>query len=194
MAKKIYQIQIALKDFKPKIWRRILVPSNILLAGFHKIIQTTMGWTNSHLHQFEKNNLYYIPIYPYDGSDERTNIVDYKKIKLEHLLKVEKDMMIYEYDFGDSWEHDIILEKILPFDPKMKSPVCLSGKMHCPPEDCGGVGGYQDFLEIISNPSHSEYKSTIEWLDDDFDPDYFNKKEINNQLSMPDFGCYEELD
>jgi hypothetical protein len=194
MAKKIYQIQIVLRDFKPKIWRRILVPSNLLLSDFNKIIQSAMGWTNSHLHQFEKNRTFYIEIYPDGELEERIDVVDYKKFKIESLLKIEKERIIYEYDFGDSWEHNIILEKILPFDSTMKSPVCISGKMHCPPEDCGGVGGYEDLLEILKHPEHEEYESTIEWLEDDFDPVYFDKNKANIRLSMPDFRCYEELD
>ena len=182
MKKKIYQIQIALKGFKPKIWRRILIPSDLLLSDFHMIIQTTMGWTNSHLHQFIKNRTFYtVRMHDDDLWDEMDN-VDYKKMKISDLLEKEKEKIIYDYDFGDSWEHDIILEKILPIDDKIKYPICLTGKMNCPPEDCGGVWGYADMLEILKQPDHEEYESYMEWLGDDFDPEYFDKDEINEML------------
>ena len=191
MTKKTYQIQIALKGSRPKIWRRILVPSDLLLSDFHKVIQTTMGWTNSHLHQFIKNRTFYARRMPDDYTWEEMNNVDYKKLKISDLLKKEKEKIVYEYDFGDSWEHEIILEKILPIDEEKKYPVCLTGKNNCPPEDCGGVWGYSDLLEIVKQPDHEEYEEYSEWLGEDFDPKYFDKDKINKMLRTTDFGCFE---
>ncbi len=193
MTDKILQVQIALKGFKPKIWRKILIPSDLLLVDIHKIIQTTMGWTNSHLHQFIKDRTFYSIKYKDDFTCNEMNNIDYKKkkIRLSDLLKTEKDKIIYEYDFGDGWEHEIILEKILPVDNKVKYPICMSGKMHCPPEDCGGIWGYSDLLEILKQPDHEEYESSIEWLGDDFDPEYFDKDEVNDLLKEKNFGCLE---
>jgi hypothetical protein len=108
--------------------------------------------------------------------------VDYKKMKISDLLAKEKEKIIYEYDFGDSWEHEVILEKVLPLDEKMKYPVCLAGEMNCPPEDCGGVWGYADILKILKHPDHEEYESYMEWLGDDFDPENFNIIEVNKLL------------
>jgi len=191
MTNKIYQIQIALKRFKPKIWRRLLIPSDLLLSDFHKVIQTSMGWTNSHLHQFIKNRTFYtVKMQDDDLWDEMDN-VDYKEIKISDLLKKEKDKIVYEYDFGDGWEHDIILEKILPPDNDTKHPICLTGKMNCPPEDCGGIWGYSDMLEILKDPDHEEYESYIEWLGEEFDPTYFDKDEVNELLREKDYGCIE---
>jgi hypothetical protein len=110
------------------------------------------------------------------------NNIDYKKIKISDLLKKEKDKIVYEYDFGDGWEHDVLLEKILPGDEKLKFPVCLEGKMACPPEDCGGVWGYSDLLEILKQPKHEEYDSYIEWLGGEFDPEHFDKEAVNRIL------------
>lgn len=191
MTKKIYQIQIALKGFKPKIWRRLLIPSDLLLSDLHKIIQTSMGWTNSHLHQFNKNRTFYTVRMEGDDFWEEMDNVDYKSIKISDLLKKEKEKIIYEYDFGDGWEHDIILEKLLPIDDKINYPVCLKGKMNCPPEDCGGVWGYSGMLEILKQPDHEEYESYIEWLGDEFDPEYFNKDEVNELLKEKDYGYFE---
>jgi len=191
MTNKIYQIQIALKRFKPKIWRRLLIPSDLLLSDFHKVIQTSMGWTNSHLHQFIKNRTFYtVKMQDDDLWDEMDN-VDYKEMKISDLLKKEKDKIVYEYDFGDGWEHDIILEKILPPDNNTKHPICLTGKMNCPPEDCGGIWGYSDMLEILKDPDHEEYESYIEWLGEEFDPTYFDKDEVNELLREKDYGCIE---
>ncbi len=189
MDRQIYQIQVALKNFKPKIWRRILVPSNLLLSDFHKIIQTSMGWTNSHLHQFIKDQTYYTVRMKDDDMWEDMNSVDYKKMKIFDLLTVEKEKIIYEYDFGDGWEHEIILEKILPVDKKLKYPICLAGKMNCPPEDCGGVWGYAEMIEILKQPKHEEYENIIEWLGDELDPEYFDKEEVNEYLQTKDYGC-----
>jgi hypothetical protein len=191
MKDKIYQVQIALKGVKPKVWRRLLIPSNLLLSDFHKIIQTSMGWTNSHLHQFIKNRTSYTEKVQEDDFWDEMNYVDYKNIKVSDLLKKEKDKIIYEYDFGDCWEHDIILGKILPLDANTKYPLCLTGKMNCPPEDCGGILGYSDMLEILQKPDHEEYESYIEWLGEKFDPEYFNKDEVNELLRKKEYGCIE---
>jgi hypothetical protein len=191
MSEKIYQIQIALIGFKPKIWRRLLIPSDLLLSDLHKIIQTSMGWENEHLHQFIKNRMFYtVRMKDDDFWDEMAN-VDYKKIKISDLLTEEGEKIIYEYDFGDNWEHDVILEKILPFDKKMEIPFCLNGKMNCPPEDCGGIWGYSDMLKIIKQPGHKEYNNVIEWLGDEFDSEYFDRDQINKLLKEENYGCWE---
>jgi len=182
MANNIYQIQVALKNFRPKIWRRLLIPSGVLLLDLHEIIQTSMGWTNSYLHQFIKNKTYYMAKMEYDDFWDEMGNVDYKAIKISDLLKKEKEKIIYEYDFGDGWEHDIILEKILPIDHKIDYPICLKGKMNCPPEDCGGIWGYSEMLEILKQPDHEEYETYIEWLGNGFNPEYFDIDKVNKLL------------
>jgi len=171
-----------LTRFKPKIWRRLLIPSDLLLSDFHMIIQISMGWTNSHLHQFIKNRTFYTERMTDDDTWGELDNVDYMNMKIFDLLKREKEKIVYEYDFGDGWEHDVLLEKILPGDEKLKSPICLAGKMACPPEDCGGVWGYADLLEILKNPKHEEYDSYMEWLGGEFDPEHFDKDEVNKML------------
>lgn len=144
MIKQIYQLQIILVDSKPKIWRKIIVNPDTLLVDLHRIIQTTMGWTNSHLHKFKDGNYDYAPKeFELDGSkNSRTT-------KLNKLLKKDKESIIYEYDFGDGWKHEVILEKIIEVDEKNQIPQCIDGKRNCPPEDCGGVWGYEDLLKIM---------------------------------------------
>ena len=178
-SKSIYQIKISLIGAKPPVWRTVLVPSTIGLAAFHEVIQRAMGWTDSHLHQFIVNNVFYgIP-----DDDFGMETEDESKYKLSQLLSKEKDTIKYEYDFGDSWEHKILLEKILPFDSKTALPVCIKGKRACPPEDCGGIWGYEELLETISNPKHPDHEDMLEWLGGEFDPEEFDLEAINEDLA-----------
>ena len=103
------------------------------------------------------------------------------------MLKKEKDKFMYEYDFEDGWVHTILLEKILPIDSNIKYPVCIAGKMNCPPEDCGGVWGYSDLLEILKDPKHEDYEDSIEWLGDEFDPNEFDLEEIDRKFMECNF-------
>lgn len=173
----IYQVKVTLAGSKPPIWRTILIPSTITLEDFHTVLQIGMGWTDSHLHQFVSGrDIYGTPDSDFDLDFE---IKDERKYKISHCLKKEKDKLIYEYDFGDGWEHKIVLDRILPFDKSVPLPRCMKGKRNCPPEDCGGIWGYQDLLEILQDPTHPEHEEMIEWLGEEFDPDYFDIKEIN---------------
>ena len=178
----IYQIQIALADYSPKIWRRILVQPNLPLSDFHIVIQIVMGWENAHLHQFIKNKKFYSEMLEDDWDWDESRNIDYEDLKISDLLTNPKDKIDYEYDFGDSWHHDIILEKILPGDSKTKYPVCIDGQLSCPPEDCGGIWGYQNLIEILSNPKHEEYDEYLEWIGGPFKPEYFDKDLANKIL------------
>ena len=178
-AKSIYQIKISLIGVKPPIWRTVLVYSDIGLGAFHDVIQVAMGWTNSHLHQFIANQGFYgIP-----DDDFELEMEDETKYKLSQLLKKEKDTITYEYDFGDSWEHKILLEKILPFDTKIALPVCIKGKRACPPEDCGGIWGYEELLKTISDLKHPDREDMLEWLGGEFYSEEFDLEEINKNLA-----------
>jgi hypothetical protein len=186
----VLQLKITLNHIKPPIWRRVLVDSDIKLPDLHKIIQTVMGWTNSHLHQFIIGNQYYS--LPSDESFYK--VVDYRRIKLDSLFNTPKSNFIYEYDFGDGWEHSIVIEKILPRKKNTYYPICIDGKRSCPPEDCGGTFGYENLITIINNPEHEEYDEMMEWLGDYFDPKEFNIDEVNEFLREKNFGCVELFD
>ena len=178
----IYQLKITLKDSKPPIWRRILVPSNVNLGEFHLILQIVLGWTDSHLHQFiSGRTMYGTPVDEFGGDLEMEG-EDETQYKLSQLLKREKDSLNYEYDFGDGWEHKIVLEKILPYDGSVKVPTCIKGKRACPPEDCGGIWGYDNLLEVIKDPSHPEHEEMLEWIGGEFDPEFFDIEETNSTL------------
>jgi hypothetical protein len=190
---KTYQIHIALQGSKPRIWRRMLVPSDLLLPDFHKIIQTVMGWENAHLHQFIKDRKFYMEFREEDDFRDDSTSMDYKDVKISDLLVSEKDKMNYEYDFGDGWIHELVLEKILPLNPKDNLPLCLDGKMNCPPEDCGGIPGFYSLLKILKNPKHKEYDFYLEWVGGEYDEEFFDKEEVNFFLKEKEYGCFDSF-
>jgi hypothetical protein len=177
----LYQLKITLADISPPIWRRVQVSSTISLATLHTIIQEVMGWDDSHMHQFKVGKTYYGTSYP-DDFDDVTMTKDEKTVALSEAISKPKAKMVYEYDFGDSWEHEILLEKILSPEPGVKYPVCLDGKRACPPEDCGGAWGYADLLEAIQDPKHPEHEDRLEWVGGSFDPEAFDVGKVNRAL------------
>ncbi len=105
-----------------------------------------------------------------------------RTVPLSCVLQEPKDKIIYEYDFGDSWEHELLLEKVLAPDPAIRYPICVTGKRACPPEDCGGIWGYAELLEALASPNHPEHASMLEWAGDDFDPEAFDLEAVNSML------------
>jgi len=176
--KMIYQIKVTLRDSHPPIWRRLQVPGWTNLNQLHWIIQFSMGWTNSHLHQFIIDGKYYSEPSPFDFEP----VVDERKFKLCDVAPAEKDKFVYEYDFGDSWRHVILVEKIMPPEKGVHYPRCIKGRRACPPEDVGGVWGYEGMLAALKDPSHPEHEMYMEWIGDDFDPAAFDLKEANAAL------------
>lgn len=178
----IFQFKITLKGSKPPVWRRIQVPETYSFWDLHVAVQDSFGWLDCHLHNFEIVN-------PRTGESEEIGIPDEDGWGSEEILagwtrKISNYFSEgnkkagYTYDFGDDWRHDVRLEKILPRDPDVKYPVCTGGKRACPPEDCGGVWGYEEFLEIIMDPGHEQHDEMLEWVGGDFDPEYFDSSEI----------------
>lgn len=161
-----------------------MVDPEILLGDLHRILQTTMGWTNSHLHLFADQKYEYAP-----EEFEIEDTKDSRTVKLKDILYQENQKILYEYDFGDGWEHEICLEKITEDVGGKQIPRCIKGKRNCPPEDCGGIGGYEVLLEIISDPENEEHDEMLDWLGGEFDPEYFSMKEVNELLGQKDFGC-----
>lgn len=175
----IYQFKITLHGSRPPIWRRVLVPGNFSLYKLHQVIQIAMGWTDSHLHQFIVDSEYFsIP-----SSEDYEPVKDERRVTLEKIAPSLKRKFLYEYDFGDGWMHQVIVEKILIPDPGEKYPRCIKGKRACPPEDVGGVWGYETFLEAIQDAGHEEHESYVEWIGGGFDPEALNLAEINDALS-----------
>jgi hypothetical protein len=175
----IYQLKVTLKHIRPPIWRRVLVRGDISLGKLHRILQIVMGWGDMHLHQFVIGGVAYGQPDPnlglYFQSERRAN--------LNEVAPVAKHQFIYEYDFGDSWDHQILVEKILPPDPGAHYPVCVAGKRASPPEDCGGVPGYYSLSEAMSDPEHPEHANLREWLGYQFDAEAIDLAEINDILA-----------
>ena len=182
-AQSIYQLKITLKDIRPPIWRRVQVDSAITLGQLHWVIQLSMGWTNSHLHSFNIQGVEYGVPMPDLGFDEM-ELRDEQSVKLSRLVPGEKFKFAYLYDFGDSWEHEVLVEKVLTAEPDISYPVCIKAKRACPPEDCGGVWGYQEFVETIQDVEHPEHEAMLEWVGGFFDPEDAELGEINAQLKM----------
>lgn len=174
----VYQLKVTLKNSKPPIWRRIQVSADTLLSKLHWILQEAMGWTNSHLHQFKVGRTYYGEPMP----EEDLEIEDERKLTLQQAVPGVKKKFVYEYDFGDNWEHELLVEKALEPEAGVRYPFCLDGRRACPPEDCGGVWGYEEFLEAIRDPKHPEHDSMLEWVGGEFDADGFDLDAVNQAL------------
>ena len=174
----IYQLKVTLKGINPPIWRRIQVTDDTTLSKLHYILQIVIGWTDSHLHQFKVEQISYgIP-----DPDDYMEVKNEKRYKISQVGPVEKMKFLYEYDFGDGWKHEMLVEKILQPAPGVRYPICLAGKRSCPPEDCGGVWGYADLLDAIMDPSNPEHYAMLEWVGADFKPEAFDLDAINQML------------
>ena len=178
ISERIYQIKVTLKGSKPPIWRRFQVSGNVSLHRLHLILQAVMGWTNSHLYQFEIQGTQFGEPVP-ENKFYGLKLKNSHTARLSKVISYEKAKFVYEYDFGDSWQHELLIEKILPAEPSMQYPICLGGKRACPTEDCGGIWGYAHLLEVIRDPLHKEYEETREWLGEQFDPEEFDLQEVN---------------
>jgi hypothetical protein len=152
-----YQIKVTLKGSKPPIWRRMQVISATTLVQLHCILQCVMGWEGYHLYQFVVGGM----AYGDPSMLEETEGEDARRVTLASLVRGEKDKFLYEYDFGDSWDHELLIEKVLPYEAGKRYPVCLTGKRACPPEDCGGIWRYAGFLEAIQDPQHPEHEDML---------------------------------
>ncbi|MGA3262921.1 MAG: plasmid pRiA4b ORF-3 family protein [Terracidiphilus sp.] len=172
-----FQIKVTLKNIKPPVWRRIIVAPDIKLNRLHDVLQIVMGWTNSHLHQFE-TPLGYIAD-PAFGLEETESS---RKATLKSVLRGPRSSIRYEYDFGDGWNHQILLEKVVDLDQPVLA-FCLGGARACPPEDCGGPWGYANLLAILKDPKHPEHEEMSEWLDSGYVPESFDVEEVNKQLA-----------
>lgn len=189
IGERLYQFKITLLDFKPTVWRRIQVKS-CTLDKLHEHIQTAMGWTNSHLHQFEINGERHgDPELLDDGFADDDPFIDSTQIKLDEVVPKSGDRLTfeYEYDFGDGWQHEIVFEGCLKSEKGLRYPVCLEGENACPPEDVGGVGGYAEYLEAIADPNHEQHDEMLQWRGK-FDPKQFGAEKTTKKMrrGLPD--------
>ncbi len=178
---KIFQFKIKLRGITPMIWRRVQISSTSTFGYLHCIILRAMGWEGGHLHEF-------VIINPKKGYEDhiaskRENsyadckIIDEDKSRIDRYFSMVNKNARYTYDFGDDWEHDIVLEKILDVQEGVTYPLCLTGKRACPPEDCGGIWGYKNLLEIMDDPDHDEYEEMVE-LYGEIEPEDFDHADV----------------
>lgn len=176
----IYQLKVTLVDSQPPIWRRFWVPDCCTLSELHQTLQLVMGWQNAHLHEFEiGGDRFGIP--DPDGFDN--DIGDQSTVTLKDLALAASATFRYTYDFGDGWLHQVLVEKVLsPSEAQGPYPQCLKGKRACPPEDCGGIWGYEDILSRWDDAGDPDIEELIDWLGGDFDPEAFDLAAINQRL------------
>lgn len=175
------QLRIELRGVEPLVWRRVLVPENITLAKLHVVLQWTMGWSNSHLHEYEiARRRYGIPDDEWPSTEP---VSDERRVRLKPLIEDGLRRFTYLYDFGDHWEHIVKVEDLVPPKPDRPLIVCLAGENACPPEDVGGYPGYAEFLEALKDPAHEEHANMLRWIGGSFDPTAFDLAEVNERLT-----------
>lgn len=189
VAARVYQFKITLLEVSPPIWRRIQV-KHCTLDKLHEHIQTAMGWTNSHLHQFEIDGERFGDPELLDDGFGDVECVDSTVTYLSTLLPQEgqRFRFLYEYDFGDGWEHEVLFEGCLTAEKGRRYPQCLEGARNCPPEDVGGVWGYAEFLEAVADPQHEEHDDFVRWAGR-FAPEAFDAEKITKAMrrGLPDW-------
>ena len=178
-----YVFKVSLKGIEPPIWRLIEVPANYSFWDLHVAVQDAMGWLDYHLHAFRILNsatgeVEEIGIPGDEPLDDEHDCLPGWEVPVAEYFRHPGDRAEYEYDFGDGWKHEVVLEAIADRAPKTKYPRCLGGARACPPEDCGGTRGYEQMLSIIQDPSDEEYESTVDWLGGHYDPDTFDPNAV----------------
>ncbi len=177
-ARTMHQLKITLRDIRPPVWRRVLVPSDIPLDRLHLVVQAVMGWMDCHLHEWSCGDERYGQPAAIDWEPP----ADESDVTLAQLAPRAGDRLSYCYDFGDDWRHEVRVEKVLPRDPEMELPECLTGRRACPPEDCGGPWGYGELLAVLADPRHPEHKEMMEWVGGSIDPNHFDLEETRLRL------------
>jgi len=186
----VYQIKITLLDTQPPIWRRIQV-QDCTLEKLHELIQTAMGWTNSHMHHFRKGEQHYGDPMLMQENFKEMEYKDSTRTKVSDLLPKsgKRFRFEYEYDFGDSWHHEVLFEKCVEAEVGQSYPLCLEGARACPPEDVGGAWGYPDFVEAIQDEGHERHEELLEWVGGSFDPEAFDPAATTKRMKkgLPDW-------
>jgi hypothetical protein len=166
----VFRLKVRLRDIRPQIWRRIEVPGNVTFARLHHILQAAMGWTDSHLHEFIVGKRH---IGRPDDDEFGEKVENEARLRLDDVAAARTELT-YWYDFGDDWWHDITVERVGPPEPGAEYPRLLAGARAAPPEDVGGVGGYEEFLEAVTDPKHPERNAYLTWVGGAFDPEAFD--------------------
>lgn len=174
----IYQLKVTIRGIWPPVWRRLQVSGAATFGDLHDVLQRAFGWGDYHLHHFVIGDTFYGVPDPEDA-DWDFDTKDERRARLQQILGCGLKKFVYEYDFGDGWEHMITVEKVLTREPGATYPRCLAGRRAGPPEDCGGAWGYARLIEVTADPKHPEYEEMREWLGETFDPERFGFEDVN---------------
>jgi Plasmid pRiA4b ORF-3-like protein len=172
----IFLLHVSLRDIEPVIWRRLRVPADATLGDLHEILQIALGWTDSHLHDFQVGEIRFGMT---DTADELF-AVDEDAAPLGAVVRA-GSTFLYRYDFGDDWEHEVKVERVLEGGDELI--VCTGGARACPPEDCGSTSGYARMLEVLANPKDEEHGDMKRWVGRGYDPEKFNMAAVNKKLA-----------
>jgi len=189
----VIQARVTLRDIAPPIWRRLLLPLDLNLAQFHEILQAAFSWTDSHLHQFIIGGLSFgAPEFDEGYEGDRTTFEATDVLLRDFDFIHDNPQFLYEYDFGDSWIHEITFEELVPRQPGVKYPTCVDGARHRPPEDAGGPRGYHDFLEAWLDPDHEDHKDMRRWAGRRFKPEAFDLTDVNKAIATVLRKCRQD--
>ena len=185
----VFQLEITLQDTKPPIWRRVLVDGSSTLDHVHEVIQAAFGWWNCHLHEFELGRRRYgVP----DPAEHWAEPPEDERLTRLDAIANEGSTFRYTYDFGDGWEHRVVVEKVLPPSIDTPAPACVDGRRACPPEDCGGTWSYRELLGILADPNHPEHGERTDWLGRRFDPEAFDLGEFADNLRNGRLAAFDD--
>jgi Plasmid pRiA4b ORF-3-like protein len=176
---RLYLLYAQLAEIKPSIWRRLAVPGRYTLHALHGILQAAMPWQDYHLYQFEIGGTRYEDPNP---DDRDPSVPDPQAFTLDQLALAQGSRFQYTYDFGDDWLHDITVEGVVPLPRDFMLPVCLGGARACPPEDCGGVSGYEELVAALRRPRSAAAQEYREWLGRVYDPEELDLAASNVRL------------
>ncbi|MFT7650821.1 MAG: hypothetical protein ACI8Y4_005596 [Candidatus Poriferisodalaceae bacterium] len=173
----VHSLRVELLYVEPTVWRRFVVPSETKLPKFNRLLEAVMGWEGYHLHSFEIGDL---RIGQPDEDD--VALIDERRLTVQQILPRAGSQLRWAYDFGDNWQHDVVVEAIEEPSPDVRYPVCVEGKEACPPEDCGGESGYDDLRVALADPDNPEHDFLKEWAGFEFNPDAFDQMTATTQL------------
>lgn len=172
-----HTLKVTLRDVKPAVWRRVAVQSETPLPKFAHMLEAAMGWEGHHLHMFDVGGILF------GRADEDADYqIDERCATMKHLLPKLQSKLLWNYDFGDGWEHDVVVEAIESSQEGKRYPLCLEGKRACPPEDCGGVPGYGELLRVLADPDDDEHDHMVSWAPEGFDPAAFDIVAANRRM------------
>lgn len=173
----VHTLKVTLRDVKPAVWRRIAVRSETPLPKFAGVLEKAMGWGGYHLHMFDVGGVLFG-----ERDEDADYVIDERAATVHHVLPALKSKLRWDYDFGDGWEHDVVVEAIDSPQDLQRYPVCLDGKRACPPDDCGGPSGYQHMLSVLADPGAPEHADTVSWMPNGFDANAFDVAAVNRRL------------